>query len=121
LQSTLQVNWPSFAPKDGVDLVQPSPPFGDEGGGYGRNKYWPLDPNHAQHDTLEFQTSFAFKNRGQDEGVQALVDLLPRCFAPAEFPGRPGGKFAVSWVPTGRATLASWKRLPRFCSATHGR
>ena len=34
-----------------------------------------LDPNQRSTDTLEFQTALRSKIVGQDEGVQALVDL----------------------------------------------
>ena len=35
----------------------------------------PLDPSQRSTDTLEFQTSLRAKIVGQEEGVQALVDL----------------------------------------------
>ncbi len=51
----------------------------------------PLDPNQRSTDTLEFQTSLRSKIVGQEEGVQALVDLYQVFCAGLNSPGRPVG------------------------------
>jgi len=55
----------------------------------------PLDPNQRQHRHAGVSNIFAFKIVGQDEGVQALVDLYQVFCAGLNSPGA-GGKFAVS-------------------------
>ena len=39
------------------------------------NQILPLDPEKRSTDTLEFKTALDAKIVGQEEGVQALVDL----------------------------------------------
>src|SRR5438128_5391362 len=51
----------------------------------------PLDPNQRSTDTLEFQTCLRSKIVGQEEGVQALVDLYQVFCAGLNSPGRPVG------------------------------
>src|SRR5215469_14238911 len=51
----------------------------------------PLDPQKRSTDTLEFKTSLGSKIVGQEEGVQALVDLYQVFCAGLNSPGRPVG------------------------------
>jgi hypothetical protein len=51
----------------------------------------PLDPSKRSTDTLDFQSSLAAKIVGQEEGVQALVDLYQVFCAGLNSPGRPVG------------------------------
>ena len=60
----------------------------------------PLDPNQRSTDTLEFQSSLRAKIVGQDEGVQALVDLYQVFCAGLNSPGRPVGNL-LFLGPTG--------------------
>jgi ATP-dependent Clp protease ATP-binding subunit ClpB len=60
----------------------------------------PLDPNQRSTDTLEFQTSLGSKIVGQEEGVQALVDLYQVFCAGLNSPGRPVGNL-LFLGPTG--------------------
>jgi ATP-dependent Clp protease ATP-binding subunit ClpB len=60
----------------------------------------PLDPNQRSTDTLEFQTSLRSKIVGQEEGVQALVDLYQVFCAGLNSPGRPVGNL-LFLGPTG--------------------
>jgi len=60
----------------------------------------PLDPNQRSTDTLEFQTALRSKIVGQDEGVQALVDLYQVFCAGLNSPGRPVGNL-LFLGPTG--------------------
>ena len=60
----------------------------------------PLDPNQRSTDTLEFQTSLRAKIVGQDEGLQALVDLYQVFCAGLNSPGRPVGNL-LFLAPTG--------------------
>jgi ATP-dependent Clp protease ATP-binding subunit ClpB len=60
----------------------------------------PLDPNLRSTGTLEFQTSLRSKIVGQDEGVQALVDLYQVFCAGLNSPGRPVGNL-LFLGPTG--------------------
>jgi ATP-dependent Clp protease ATP-binding subunit ClpA len=60
----------------------------------------PLDPNQRSTDTLEFQTALRSKIVGQEEGVQALVDLYQVFCAGLNSPGRPVGNL-LFLGPTG--------------------
>jgi len=60
----------------------------------------PLDPSQRSTDTLEFQTSLRSKIVGQEEGVQALVDLYQVFCAGLNSPGRPVGNL-LFLGPTG--------------------
>jgi ATP-dependent Clp protease ATP-binding subunit ClpB len=60
----------------------------------------PLDPSQRSTDTLEFQTALRSKIVGQDEGVQALVDLYQVFCAGLNSPGRPVGNL-LFLGPTG--------------------
>jgi len=60
----------------------------------------PLDPEKRSTDTLEFQTSLRSKIVGQEEGVQALVDLYQVFCAGLNSPGRPVGNL-LFLGPTG--------------------
>ena len=60
----------------------------------------PLDPNQRSTDTLEFQTALRAKIVGQEEGVQALVDLYQVFCAGLNSPGRPVGNL-LFLGPTG--------------------
>ena len=60
----------------------------------------PLDPNQRSTGTLEFQNSLRSKIVGQDEGVQALVDLYQVFCAGLNSPGRPVGNL-LFLGPTG--------------------
>src|SRR6266403_2196660 len=60
----------------------------------------PLDPNQRSTDTLEFQTSLRAKIVGQEEGVQALVDLYQVFCAGLNSPGKPVGNL-LFLGPTG--------------------
>lgn len=60
----------------------------------------PLDPSQRSTDTLEFQTALRAKIVGQDEGVQALVDLYQVFCAGLNSPGRPVGNL-LFLGPTG--------------------
>jgi ATP-dependent Clp protease ATP-binding subunit ClpA len=60
----------------------------------------PLDPNQRSTDTLEFQTALRSKIVGQDEGLQALVDLYQVFCAGLNSPGRPVGNL-LFLGPTG--------------------
>jgi len=59
-----------------------------------------LDPNQRSTDTLEFQTALRAKIVGQEEGVQALVDLYQVFCAGLNSPGRPVGNL-LFLGPTG--------------------
>src|SRR4030081_2974311 len=60
----------------------------------------PLDPNQRSTDTLEFQTSLRSKIVGQEEGLQALVELYQVFCAGLNSPGRPVGNLLLLG-PTG--------------------
>ena len=60
----------------------------------------PLDPTQRSTDTLEFQTALRSKIVGQDEGLQALVDLYQVFCAGLNSPGRPVGNL-LFLGPTG--------------------
>src|SRR6201982_3801715 len=60
----------------------------------------PLDPGKRSTDTLEFKTSLGSKIVGQEEGVQALVDLYQVFCAGLNSPGRPVGNL-LFLGPTG--------------------
>ena len=60
----------------------------------------PLDPNQRSTDTLEFQGALREKIVGQEEGVQALVDLYQVFCAGLNSPGRPVGNL-LFLGPTG--------------------
>ena len=60
----------------------------------------PLDPEKRSTDTLEFQTALRAKIVGQEEGVQALVDLYQVFCAGLNSPGRPVGNL-LFLGPTG--------------------
>src|SRR5271168_2654198 len=59
-----------------------------------------LDPNKRSTSTLDFQTSLRAKIVGQEEGVQALVDLYQVFCAGLNSPGRPVGNL-LFLGPTG--------------------
>jgi ATP-dependent Clp protease ATP-binding subunit ClpB len=59
-----------------------------------------LDPNKRSTDTLDFQTALRAKIVGQEEGVQALVDLYQVFCAGLNSPGRPVGNL-LFLGPTG--------------------
>ena len=60
----------------------------------------PLDPEKRSSNTMEFKTSLAAKIVGQEEGVQALVDLYQVFCAGLNSPGRPVGNL-LFLGPTG--------------------
>src|ERR1700691_3701632 len=60
----------------------------------------PLDPDQRSTDTLEFQTALKCKIVGQEEGVQALVELYQVFCAGLNSPGRPVGNL-LFLGPTG--------------------
>jgi ATP-dependent Clp protease ATP-binding subunit ClpB len=60
----------------------------------------PLDPEKRSSNTLEFKTSLGAKIVGQEEGVQALVDLYQVFCAGLNSPGRPVGNL-LFLGPTG--------------------
>src|SRR5487761_706624 len=60
----------------------------------------PLDPNLRSNTTIEFQTALRAKIVGQEEGVQALVDLYQVFCAGLNSPGRPVGNL-LFLGPTG--------------------
>src|SRR5229473_3096458 len=60
----------------------------------------PLDPEKRSTDTLEFKTALGSKIVGQEEGVQALVDLYQVFRAGLNSPGRPVGNL-LFLGPTG--------------------
>jgi len=60
----------------------------------------PLDPEKRSTDTLEFKTALDAKIVGQEEGVQALVDLYQVFCAGLNSPGRPVGNL-LFLGPTG--------------------
>src|SRR5467141_2791102 len=60
----------------------------------------PLDPSQRSTDTLEFQAALRSKIVGQEEGVQALVDLYQVFCAGLNSPGRPVGNL-LFLGPTG--------------------
>jgi len=60
----------------------------------------PLDPNKRSTGTLDFETSLRAKIVGQDEGVQALVELYQVFCAGLNSPGRPVGNLLLLG-PTG--------------------
>jgi ATP-dependent Clp protease ATP-binding subunit ClpB len=59
-----------------------------------------LDPERRSTDTMEFKTALAAKIVGQEEGVQALVDLYQVFCAGLNSPGRPVGNL-LFLGPTG--------------------
>ena len=60
----------------------------------------PLDPSKRSTDTIDFQTALKGKIVGQEEGVQALVDLYQVFRAGLNSPGRPVGNL-LFLGPTG--------------------
>lgn len=60
----------------------------------------PLDPSKRSTDTMDFQTALRAKIVGQEEGVQALVDLYQVFRAGLNSPGRPVGNL-LFLGPTG--------------------
>src|SRR5438876_6799147 len=60
----------------------------------------PLDPSKRSTDTIDFQTALRGKIVGQEEGVQALVDLYQVFRAGLNSPGRPVGNLLLLG-PTG--------------------
>src|ERR1700685_4857630 len=60
----------------------------------------PMDPDQRSTDTLEFQTALKAKIVGQEEGVQALVELYQVFCAGLNSPGRPVGNL-LFLGPTG--------------------
>jgi len=60
----------------------------------------PLDPSKRSTDTVDFQTALQGKIVGQEEGVQALVDLYQVFRAGLNSPGRPVGNL-LFLGPTG--------------------
>jgi ATP-dependent Clp protease ATP-binding subunit ClpA len=60
----------------------------------------PLDPEKRSSNTMEFRTSLTAKIVGQEEGVQALVDLYQVFCAGLNSPGRPVGNL-LFLGPTG--------------------
>src|SRR6266481_5238541 len=60
----------------------------------------PLDPSKRSTDTIDFQTALQGKIVGQEEGVQALVDLYQVFRAGLNSPGRPVGNL-LFLGPTG--------------------
>src|SRR5260370_7502964 len=60
----------------------------------------PLDPSKRSTDTTDFQTALRGKIVGQEEGVQALVDLYQVFRAGLNSPGRPIGNL-LFLGPTG--------------------
>src|SRR5438876_4759403 len=60
----------------------------------------PLDPSKRSTDTIDFQTALRGKIVGQEEGVQALVDLYQVFCAGLNSPGRPVGNL-LFLGPTG--------------------
>src|SRR6266705_2067269 len=60
----------------------------------------PLDPSKRSTDTIDFQTALKGKIVGQEEGVQALVDLYRVFRAGLQSPGRPVGNLLLLG-PTG--------------------
>src|ERR1700746_1502860 len=60
----------------------------------------PLDPNKRSTDTMDFQSSLRSKIVGQEEGVQAVVDLYQVFRAGLNSPGRPVGNLLLLG-PTG--------------------
>jgi ATP-dependent Clp protease ATP-binding subunit ClpB len=60
----------------------------------------PLDPSKRSTDTVDFQTALRGKIVGQEEGVQALVDLYQVFRAGLNSPGRPVGNL-LFLGPTG--------------------
>ena len=60
----------------------------------------PLDPSKRSTDTVDFQTALRAKIVGQEEGVQALVDLYQVFRAGMNSPGRPVGNL-LFLGPTG--------------------
>jgi ATP-dependent Clp protease ATP-binding subunit ClpA len=60
----------------------------------------PLDPSKRSTDTLDFQSALRAKIVGQEEGVQALVDLYQVFRAGLNSPGRPVGNL-LFLGPTG--------------------
>jgi len=76
-----------------------------------------LDPTIRSTDTRDFQGSLRAKIVGQEEGVQALVDLYQVFCAGLNSPGRPVGNL-LFLGPTGSARRALWKRPRRSCFKT---
>src|SRR5437660_11480131 len=60
----------------------------------------PLDPSKRSTDTIDFQAALRWKIVGQEEGVQALVDLYQVFRAGLNSPGRPVGNL-LFLGPTG--------------------
>jgi len=56
----------------------------------------PLDPSKRSTDTIDFQTALQGKIVGQEEGVQALVDLYQVFRAGIELARPPSGESIVS-------------------------
>ena len=73
----------------------------------------PLDPSKRSTDTIDFQTALKGKIVGQEEGVQALVDLYQVFRAGLNSPGRPVGNL-LFLGPTGSGkTRKTWYKSDR--------
>jgi len=79
-----------------------------------------LDPNIRSAETIEFQRALRAKIVGQDEAVQALVQLFQVFTAGLNSPGRPVGNLLFLGPPV-RAKHVSSKLARKSCSAVRER
>ena len=75
-----------------------------------------LDPSQRSVESRDFEAGLRRKIVGQDEAVQAVVDLYQVFRAGLNSPGRPVGNL-LFLGPPGRARRAWWKRPRKCCSA----
>lgn len=90
------------------------------GGSATRTTVQRVDPNIRSKASSEFKKALQARVVGQDEAVQALVDLFQVYTAGLNSPGRPVGNL-LFWDrrAAGRHTL--WRPLRKFCSEAVGR
>jgi len=79
-----------------------------------------LDAKKRSSTACQFEHAMREKIVGQDEAVQALVDIYQVFCAGLHSPGRPVG-ICCFWDPLVQGKRARSKPRPRFCSETAGR
>ena len=79
-----------------------------------------LNPERRSVESRDFEAGLRRKIVGQDEAVQAVVDLYQVFRAGLNSPGRPVGNL-LFLGPTGRGRRAWWKPRRKFCLGIRGR
>src|SRR5260370_30394368 len=76
-----------------------------------------LNPSIRSADTIEFQNALRAKIVGQDDGVQALVELFQVFTAGLNSPGRPVGNLLfLGPTPSGKTLIVYAAAEIRFCT-----